>query len=580
MQNSSPSSKGFTILVLYSLVIFLFGGSGGRAEMTRHDAENHPARNNKKHHYSKFSRTHSTGLSDDWLGVCGDARKYDYLQDPITDPDPSRTEARQKQRESGSSTSPSPPFTLPFTPAGGDKFGLKVLIVTVDTRPLQSIPRSADTEAIDKMAMINHHYADRHGYDYVYIKTTEPGKKTSTDRVCGMVQNRFNCSYLGIKHHCSNNNEYDMKYAIATYHVGREYGRAASWNKMPSLIYLANEYGHKYDYFLFMDSDVMLNAKYGNVTISEKLRQWQTQNSTIDPRKSSIQRGNKNIRDSHLITLTNFPWRDDFPCAGVFLVKPDQVGVEILLDWWDYHLPLKNHYDFMEQDALWYMIENDGDFKVNSTTFSMVFEAEFLSSNTGITDLFFAHMPGYEKRKIIYARGMIHALEVDIHSTGSMQHPVMDVSKIKKYHEMALNTLGLVEYAELTRLRMNVSMREEDYYPRPRMGKTDDVWHLPSESKILPFKERSKFFRKTGHLYNGYVVAFWGSNAMYYVENDKLHLIPDWSTFVEMGFDTDFVVYFSRNAPEQSLMERGPPIHTIAQQKKGLGLFNTGGSNG
>ena len=72
---------------------------------------------------------------------------------------------------------------------------------------------------------------------------------------------------------------------------------------------------------------------------------------------------------------------------------------------------------------------------------------------------------------------MIHALEVDIHSTGSTQHPVMKPDKIKQYHDLSLNTLGLGEYAERLRATMGISLRDEAYYPKPRIGHEDDLWH-------------------------------------------------------------------------------------------------------
>jgi hypothetical protein len=33
-------------------------------------------------------------------------------------------------------------------------------------------------------------------------------------------------------------------------------------------------------------------------------------------------RGNKNVFETQLMFFSNFPWRDDLPCAGTFLLRP------------------------------------------------------------------------------------------------------------------------------------------------------------------------------------------------------------------------------------------------------------------
>ena len=145
--------------------------------------------------------------------------------------------------------------------------------------------------------------------------------------------------------------------------------------------------------------------------------------------------GQPDIYKAHLLALTNYPWRDDYPCAGVFLVKPDRTGLEMLIEWWDYHLPLKNLFDFMEQDALWYMKENGGNgnlvmrsgkkqkvgkeasqgsrpkFKVNNASMTMIYEAQFSSYTHGVGDLFFVHMANYVEQKERYVNVMLKDLE-------------------------------------------------------------------------------------------------------------------------------------------------------------------------
>ena len=549
----------------------------------------HPGRD-KRHTY-RLSPKYTGGFSDEWCGMCHGALHPDYDQlGGILDPDPRVNFTEDKlyltyQAEQASAEEPSSPSSspskgwyegkksLPFKRRRGDDKGLQVLIVTIDNRPLRSKDRNKDTESIDNTAIINERYASRHGYDYLYIKTSEPG----IDGVCPVLTERYNCTFLEFQ--CQS--EKKGKYDIATYHVGHSYGRASSWNRLPPLIYLTSEYGHLYDYFLFIDSDVMLNSRFHDVSLSDKLDQWQDGQSPIAHDKKNVVWGQPKVRDSHMLTLTNYPWRDDLPCAGVFMLKPDRAGLEMLIEWWDYNIPLKNIYDFMEQDALWYMISNDGKFKVNSTTVSMIYEPQFNSRTIGVPGLFFVHMANYVEQKDQYVNVMFKDLKIkdEVKLKNAMTH-IMNVSYVH------MDTVGLCEYAEVTRTKLNIPLRRASYFPHLYVGKDDDEWHNERNSKILPFGDREKYYPPMGRLYNGYAMGFKGFRSLFYVLNDTIHEFPDWDTFVGMGFDLDHTLQFrdfGRRKPcaERTGITPGWPLNNMEKQRQGLGLFDyTATTNG
>ena len=541
----------------------------------------------KFHHY-KLHPKHSAGYSDEWLGIVQAANEIDYSKVPIIDPDPrekyGKVEENLKAPESdgaeGLRRSSKP---LPFEKRKGDNKGLKILIVTIDTRPLLHSIRNVDTDSIDNTAMINSHYAKLNGYDYLYVATTETGHINKNGTVCNILRSRFNITSL-LSLQCPKG-AYKGKYDVATYHISRKSGRASSWNKLPPLIYLADQYGSEYDYFLYIDSDVLLNSKYADVSISDKLEQWNTQKSNIGPIEKFPIWGEQDVYKSHMLALSNYPWRDDYPCAGVFLIKPDRVGIEMLLEWWDYHIPLKNLFDFMEQDALWYLKDHGSKgpdnnyFKINNRTMTMIYESQFASNTHGVGDLFFVHMANYVEQKGSYVNVMIKELK-------SKKGKRLDIIKVvKKYQYLELNTIGLCEYAEQTRKRYNISLRQESYYPGLHVGKDDDIWHDRSMSGIIPFKDREKYDPPMGRLYNGYAMGFKDFRALFYVYDDLMHEFPNWETFVGMGFDLDHTLQFRDFGRRKPCKEKGIPpgwpILDINLQKKGLGLYDVNAtSNG
>jgi hypothetical protein len=330
----------------------------------------HPGQN-KSHTW-----TLNEPYSDEWLGKCVDSPDSDVTEETRSEIDHRTTvrlEREQDIEREGSSFSTKDAFTskgksLPFTPKGGDKYGLKVLIVSVDNRDISNIRhpdkgKHSHTAYSSFGAAINNDYAVAHGYDYLY---TVLNASTLADELLP----KFNCTTELLEQASFGNH----KYGPASYHVGYKYMRASSWNKLPALYHLVHEYGHLYDWFLYTDTDVTLNPKYLNRSISETLQEWQSGRTPhfgsdlLPNRNRYVQWGQTDLRKTSMITLTNFPWRDDMPCAGVFLLRPTRQALLMLQDWWNFNIPLKNLYDFMEQDALWYMKEADSDDKVRASS--------------------------------------------------------------------------------------------------------------------------------------------------------------------------------------------------------------------
>ena len=53
----------------------------------------------------------------------------------------------------------------------------------------------------------------------------------------------------------------------------------------------------------------------------------------------------------------------------------------MLLDWWNYNLPDKSLFDYMEQDALWHMLESSAKyaFQFNNETVITLLEPQFFT---------------------------------------------------------------------------------------------------------------------------------------------------------------------------------------------------------
>ena len=88
-----------------------------------------------------------------------------------------------------------------------------------------------------------------------------------------------------------------------------------------------------------------------------------------------------------------------------------------LREWWDYNLESRNRADFMEQDAMWFMLQAAGaggatedpsyNFIINKTNTALISEPEFPSSWHGLNNLWLAHIPNYWPNRVAYFKHML-----------------------------------------------------------------------------------------------------------------------------------------------------------------------------
>ena len=130
------------------------------------------------------------------------------------------------------------------------------------------------------------------------------------------------------------------------------------------------------------------------------------------------------------------------------------------------------------------------------------------------------------------------------------------VQNIMDYHRVEYDVLGLVEQMEVHRrtgadprsnIKDDIKQYKKEFYPEIHRSKPDMNWHLVASSAILTPQRREQFPETIGEVYNHYIVQFSGDNTLYYVQNGTRHNIPDFQTFLNMGFDSDEILVFKDN---------------------------------
>lgn len=279
-------------------------------------------------------------------------------------------------------------------------YGRNYLIVSIDNRNLSFALKDSQYASLN--AAITSKYANYHGYDYIYVKN-----------VANNLVHDANEIYM--KSNVIPTTSHVAKDIATCFHVGLKQYRAASWAKLPALWYIVRNYGIKYDYVMYLDSDSTISPIFLDRSLDDVLLEYQMNTSKII-------RGNNNILQSKLIFFNNFPWRDDMPCAGTFLMNMNDnltsspISIEsILREWWDYDIPSKNFKHFHEQDALWHMIDSESevdretnetyDFKINSQTYTIISEYQFPSNWISYDKLWLCHVASYNyelRQPILY----------------------------------------------------------------------------------------------------------------------------------------------------------------------------------
>lgn len=227
---------------------------------------------------------------------------------------------------------------LKFRRGSGDNTGLKVLMVSVDSRVIKPTLSGKAEDYVSMIAVLQSDYASFHGYDYISFCADH-------EQLIKLFKEKYPESEIKTKDFEEN------KYGYASYHPGFKYFRASSWSKLPPLWHLNKEYGSLYDYIWFVDSDATPNPLHRNRSLGDSFQLWK--NNTNGP---AVYKGVKDPYEATFLFFSNFPWRDDLPCAGTFIFKTGSASDVILREWWDYDIPQKNQADFMEQDALYVLL--------------------------------------------------------------------------------------------------------------------------------------------------------------------------------------------------------------------------------
>jgi hypothetical protein len=254
--------------------------------------------------------------------------------------------------------------------------------------------------------------------------------------------------------------------------------------------------------------------------------------------------------EAQLLLFSNFPWRDDLPCAGIFILKPR--GFEATLrEWWDYNLESKNEADFMEQDALWYMIEADSSygFKINKNTTSLFHEPEFPSAWHGLNDLWLAHIPNYWPSRMTWFKMMLRKAG---YYDSALYAKAMEHVKRKNY--MAVDILAVAEAME----KLHPEPRRTRYPKEFRAGsKVDDFWHVARNQHLRPKPP------PVGNLLEGFAISVQHHREWWLIENGTRRAFPNMATFEKMGFVKEDLLSFRQRDP-QATIPIGPTLPNLA----------------
>jgi len=383
----------------------------------------------------------------------------------------------------------------------GDNGGLKVLMVSVDSRQLK--PNLQNTDYVTMSSILVSDYAQKNGYDYIKITSNH-------SKLFENVEKKYNRkSKLGI----------GDKYGVTIFHPGLGQFRASSWAKMPLLWHAYDQFGEYYDYLWYVDSDLTINPMFNDRYLSSELEKWQN-----DTHRHVF--WGSNPKDATFLFFNNFPWREDMPCAGTFLMKSTNLGEKMLREWWDYNLEIKNWYDFMEQDALWYMIENpEYGFLINTTTVSLLIENQFMSEWLGYNDLWLLHIANYVAYRDALLKNMLRL--IDLYDPIAYKEAV---ENIITRHELVVDPFPITDKIE------SLHGQHRTQWPPDFKGPPDDYWHRASPHSIRPPKP------PPGSQFDGLVISLTPGKEIWFVDGGNKRLVPNLETFNALGFDLDLLI--------------------------------------
>jgi hypothetical protein len=200
----------------------------------------------------------------------------------------------------------------------------RVLILTSDNRPLDY---SASSAFIQASTIINYQYASARGYDYKYflVKYRRKAGNSSKD-------------------------------TASCYNSVLDQERAGPWSKLQVLWYVYNQFGARYDWFLYLDSDAIV------INQSLNLYNYMKHVSYIVSRD----RGCHFLlhRNCDIAFMHNKPFTLNFPNSGIFLFRRadllsnpfETIAGRLFQLWWHHNRSDKKFEHDYEQSSLWNIV--------------------------------------------------------------------------------------------------------------------------------------------------------------------------------------------------------------------------------
>lgn len=294
----------------------------------------------------------------------------------------------------------------------------------------------------------------------------------------------------------------------------------------------------KYDYIWYIDSDATVNPHRFNRSVLSAINEWAA--------GSTVVRGQPDPLQATFLFFNNHPWRDNMPCAGSFIFRPNALAERVLRQWWDYDLPVKNFLHFHEQDALWHMIE-DNSFFLNSSHYSVVAERQFPSSFKRYEDLWLVHIASYN-----------FALRIPVlwQFLRNLRRNTIDtfqdaIDMLYSYHIYKLDPLQVAEDMEAVNLQQAAQGKEirRTSFP-PHDVKKQSAWydeHVTSRNQpTLPL----------GALYEGRLVRFKGE--YFFVQGGLKRPFANYEAFLSLRLTDDYTFPLTRH--ESNNMPTGEVI--------------------
>jgi len=415
---------------------------------------------------------------------------------------------------------------------------------------------------VSHTAILNRLYAERHGYDYRFVHLNTSRSKLAHE------YNHYQTQGQVVGHAA-------VHFQAHILHPGLQHIRGQSWGKLIAISQLCMKHKNDYDFIVYLDADIAINPKKQNLSLDDLLNKWNSEKSPL-LNDSYVQWGQKNLSESAIIFLTNAPWRDDMPNAGLILVRPS-LAEPLIRQWWDYDLPSKALDEFEEQDALWYMVLG-GDkynFLLNTKTASMVYEPVLRNDWMNIKDMWAVHFPNYESERLTHFRIMLfdaghlnlpHLFKAHVQQIAT--DFTLSIDSLEGALDMFNRSLPTARLVDASGFKF--SFPPFTLPPVWASQHIDDAIHRPESSPFWTL--RQKWVLPSSLLLSGFIVRyeFDDPRNTWLIENERKRSFPNYLSFHLANYSMDLVLILNRKDSMRSTIPDGPPMPDLAN---GIGVY-------